>query len=372
MVTVLHNIRSAIGKVRLLDNPQPRPTSIANFAVTYRCTSRCKTCNIWRIDAPERGELTLDEVKWLFKSNRDFLRDVRSIQITGGEPFMRLDLPELVSAIHEALPRCVFGIPTNGLAPTRIENATEALIEYLGSHNIGVSISIDGLEMTHDAIRGIEGSFERAVETLRRLSALRGDYPDLRLAVGMTLTSENYGELLEVFRLARRHGAGFSFRPVNYSEIYYRNTRDEVTMKEAKGELLPAIQKLGRAVVDRYGFLASAATLRYFQGALDYIRDPWSRWLRCSAGSDSLFLDPYGNVYPCLFLDERMGNVRERPMEEMWASEEASRCRARIRSGDCPGCWVECEAYRDIHKDLIGLASVALRAFLHPNTAGIR
>lgn len=371
MVTLLHNIRSAIGKARLRDNPQPRPTSIANFAVTYRCASRCRTCNIWRIDAQERGELTLDEVRRLFESNRDFLRDVRSIQITGGEPFMRSDLPELVSAIHEALPRCVFGIPTNGMAPKRIERATEAMIEYLGSNNVGVSVSIDGLEETHDAIRGVDGSFEKAVETLRRLSALRGDYPDLRLTVGMTLTSENYGETLEVFRLARRHGAMFSFRPINYSEIYYRNARDELAVTEAEG-LLPSIQGLGRAVVDRYGFLASAATLCYFQGALDYIRDPRSRRLRCSAGSDSLFLDPYGDVYPCLFLDERMGNVRERPMGEIWASEEASRCRARVGSGDCPGCWVECEAFRDIHKDPLGMASAALRAFVHPNTAGIR
>lgn len=372
MVTTLRNIRSAIGKVRFLDKPQPRPTSMANFAVTYRCTSRCKTCNIWRIDAPERGELTLDEVKWLFKSNLDFLRDVRSIQITGGEPFMRPDLPELVSAIHEALPRCVFVIPTNGMAPMWIERATEALIEYLGSYSIGVSVSIDGLEKTHDAIRGVDGSFEKAVETLKRLSALRDDYPDLRLAVGMTLTPENQREILEVFRLARRQGARFSFRPINYSEIYYRNTKDKLAIMGAEDELLTAIQELGRAVVDRYGFLASAATLRYFQGALDYMRDPRSRRLRCSAGSDSLFLDPYGNVYPCLFMDEKMGNVRDRLMRDIWFSKEASRCRARVRIGDCPGCWVECEAFRDIHKDPVGLASTALRAFLRPKTAGIR
>ena len=76
---------------------------IANFAVTYRCTSRCRTCSIWKMDQPERGELSLEEIRGLFSSNRGFLRDVRSIQITGGEPFLRADLPELVSSICEQL-----------------------------------------------------------------------------------------------------------------------------------------------------------------------------------------------------------------------------------------------------------------------------
>jgi len=108
------------------------------------------------------------------------------------------------------------------------------------------------------------------------------------------------------------------------------------------------------------------------QGAIDYIRDPRNRRLGCSAGSDSFFLDPYGNVYPCIFLDERMGNVREKPLGEIWASGEASTARRKVRNGECPGCWVECETFRDIHKDPKGLISTALRALIRPKTAGIR
>ena len=118
---------------------------IANFAVTYRCTSRCRTCSIWKMDQPERGELSLEEVRDLFSSNRGFLRDVGSIQITGGEPFLRADLPELVSSIREQLSGCTFWIPTNGMTPRSIEKETRAMLEFLGGRGLGISVSIDGV-----------------------------------------------------------------------------------------------------------------------------------------------------------------------------------------------------------------------------------
>jgi len=345
---------------------------IANFAVTYRCTSRCRTCRIWEMDEPERGELSLEEIQDLFRSNEGFLRDVRSIQITGGEPFLREDLLQIVSSIHGRLPGCTFWIPTNGMDPRGTERATREMLEGMNGKGLGVSVSIDGLGRTHDGIRGIEGSFEMAVETLKRLRAIRGDCPGLELAVGMTLTPENSGELLDVFALAESHGAEFSFRPVNFSDIYYRNVGEHVSLMVEAEELLPAIWEIARETVERRGLWAATPTLRYMQGAIDHIRDPRSRRLRCSAGSDSLFLDPYGDVYPCIFLGERMGNLRERSLREIWGSEEASEARRRIRDGECPGCWVECEAFRDIHKDLWGLASTALGALLDPETSGIR
>lgn len=217
------------------------------------------------MDQPERGKLSLEEIRGLFSSNRGFLRDVRSIQITGGELFLRADLP---------LSECTFWIPTNGMTPHSIENAIRTTLDSLDDHGLGVSVSIDGLGRTHDGVRGIPGSFERAVETLARLSAVRGDHPGLGLSVGMTLTPENFRELGDVFNLARSHGAKFSFRPVNYSGIYYRNIGDELSIAGFEGELFPAIRGIGRDAVERHGLWNAAPTLRYMQGVMDHVRNP--------------------------------------------------------------------------------------------------
>ncbi len=348
-----------------------RPTMIANFAVTYRCNGRCTTCGIWRMEDPRRGEMTLSDIRDLFELNKGFLGGVRSIQITGGEPFTRGDLPEIVSMIRGRLPRCSFWIPTNGMDPETIEDATRGILKGIKGEGLGVSVSMDGLGQTHDNVRGLVGSFERAMETLRRLSAIRGEYPSLELAVGMTVTPENFKDLREVFKLAGSYGAGFSLRPVNFSRIYYRNIGGPLSMERDAEELLPMIQGIGREILRDRGLIASTPTLRYMRGVVDFVRDPARRWLRCTAGSDSLFLDPYGNVYPCIFLDVRMGNALESSMEEIWGSEEASRARGMVGRGECPGCWVECEAFRDIRRDAVGLALTAMRALLHPHTSGI-
>ena len=347
-----------------------RPTTIANFAVTYRCNGRCKNCNIWKMETPERGEMSVYEIQGLFESNRDFLRDVRSIQITGGEPFLREDLPELISTIHHQIPNCTYWIPTNGTIPKTVET-TAKMLETLESSSLGISVSVDGLERTHDLIRGYEGCFRRAMETLRSLSTLRDEHQNLALSVGMTVTPENYEEIWEVTQMAKLFGAEFTFRTVSRSEIYYRNPAEALNPASTADQILPTIQAIGWNLLKTKGLRASTPTLRYMQGALNNIRAPERRGLPCSAASDSFFLDPYGNVYPCIFMDEPLGNALEQPLREIWRSREAENARQVIRNRECPGCWVECEAFRDIHRDIVGLVSTAFRALMRPSTAGI-
>lgn len=78
------------------------PTQIANFAVTYRCNSRCQNCNIWQKE-PE-DELTLTEIIKFFTVNQDLLKKVKSVQLTGGEPFLRDDLPQIATSITKISP----------------------------------------------------------------------------------------------------------------------------------------------------------------------------------------------------------------------------------------------------------------------------
>lgn len=335
---------------------------IANFAVTYRCDSRCVACNIWKASESRRHEMDLDEIKSAFTSNHNFLRDVTSIQLTGGEPFLRPDLPAIVSVINENLPNCSFWIPTNGMSPMTVEKTTKEILSILGRKGLGISVSIDGVGRTHDKMRGVDGSYLRAVETARRLSSLRNNASSLKLSIGMTLTTENYRELRDVYALARGLGAEFSFRPVNFSDIYYRNVGSDLALKDSVNELNPTVEGIWRDIVKQKGVLRAAPTIYYMRGAIRYIRAPAARWLPCSAGSDSFFLDPGGNVYPCIILNLRMGNVCEEPLELIWTSAEAQRARRMIRECLCPGCWVECETFRDIHRDKIGLIFTAVRA----------
>ena len=107
--------------------------------------------------------MTLHEIEDLLNENRGFLRDVTLIQVTGGEPYLREDLPELIHAIHGHLPRAIIWIPTNGLTPRRIEAATREMLHDTDGRHLGVIVSVDGVRGTHDATRGIKSGFDRAV-----------------------------------------------------------------------------------------------------------------------------------------------------------------------------------------------------------------
>ena len=346
-----------------------RPGMIANFAITYRCDSRCRNCNIWRTPDPGRGELTLGEIEGLFEKNMRFLSGVRSIQITGGEPFLRGDLPGVTAAIHSSLPRCSFWIPTNGLRPDLVGEMTEEILEGLDGWGLGVSVSLDGVGETHEAMRGVKGSYSLALATLESLSRLRGDYAALKVSVGMTVSADNSGEIARVLEIAKRYSVDFSLRPVNFSDIYYRNLPASSQLR-ATG-LVDALRLVARSRVAERGLLRSLPTLRYLQGILDYLRRPGVRVQACSAGEDSMFLDPHGDVYPCIVVGDRLGNVRESMLEEIWSSTEAREARTKIKEGQCPGCWVECESYRDILRDRLGLVRTALRALANPRSLGV-
>ncbi len=344
------------------------PQQIANFAVTYRCDSRCTTCNIWK--SPPGDELTLDEIRGFFQENRALFREIGAIQLTGGEPFLRDDLPEIIETIDECIDGCTFWVPTNGLSPELIRVSTERSLAMLRTGRLGVSVSIDGLEETHERQRGVERSHGLAHETLRKLWDLKKTKPRMMLSVGMTLTPMNLKEAPIVQRDAYRRGADFSLRPVNFSDIYYKN--DPFGTEYDTETLYKTLRAVARNTLDRHGVLGSLTKLRYLAGVQEYITTEGRRTTPCHACTESFFLDPIGDVYPCIVMNSRLGNIREQPFQEIWGSEKAEETRKRVSELDCPRCWLECEAYREIGRTLPEKLGMLFTAVLDKRNLGLR
>ena len=163
------------------------------FYVTTQCNARCQTCFYWK-DLNTGHGLTLEQIEQLASTMPDF----RSLLIGGGEPFMRLDLPEIVSAfrkhnrIHDA------SIPTNGLLPERIEQQTRRILVDNPNLYLSLNVSLDGFAATHNAIRGVPDNFDRARETVQRLTALRDTYPRLSVVLNSVICEKNYAEIVSL------------------------------------------------------------------------------------------------------------------------------------------------------------------------------
>ena len=121
--------------------------------VTYRCNARCTMCNRYKVPSRPEEEISIETIRKL--------PQMYFTNITGGEPFIRTDLKDIVRELYKKSDRIV--ISTNGFFTERIVDLCKEFPE------IGIRISIEGLEETNNEIRGLEDGFNRGYTTLKKL-----------------------------------------------------------------------------------------------------------------------------------------------------------------------------------------------------------
>ena len=295
--------------------------------VTYRCNARCTMCN--RHQAPSRPEEEIGIVT-IRKLPRMYFTNV-----TGGEPFIREDLPDIIRELCKLSDRIV--VSTNGFFTDRIVDLAR---EY---PQIGIRVSIEGLEQTNDAIRGLADGYRRGCETLDRLRAL--GLKDI--GFGMTVQDKNAPDLVPLYEIADEKGMEFATAALHNS-FYFVENRNIIHDRAMVAENFEAlINRLLRSNSPKKWFRA------YFNhGLINYIYGQ-PRLLPCDMAFDTFFIDPYGDVMPCNGTKEKaaMGNLNRQSWGEIWNSPEAERVREQVRRCDRK-CW------------MIGSASPAMRRYI--------
>jgi radical SAM protein with 4Fe4S-binding SPASM domain len=300
-------------------------------------------CNIWQLSPGE--EMRPEEYRRLPRTLRD-------VNITGGEPFLRDDLVEIVGTIHEWCrnPRIV--ISTNGFQRRRIMHAAPALMKI--GRSVGLAVSLDGIGEKHDEIRGVEGGFEKALETLKQLRTI--GYRNVRVA--FTAQRGNVKHLGAVYDLSRQFGYQFTTSVAQNSEFYFSTAENETVDPVDLAEELKYVMRKE---------LLSASPKRwlrayFYTGVLRY-NVARERLLACTAGRDSFFMDPAGFVFPCLTLNRPMGNVRESAFEAIWNGDRAGAIRRDVDACSEP-CWMICTARTAMMRRPIEPALWILRSWL--------
>jgi Fe-coproporphyrin III synthase len=115
--------------------------------------------------------------------------------LSGGEPTLRKDLPDLVSIYLKHNKIRTVSVPTNGLLPQRIASLASAIARLDSQLHVTFNLSIDGFEDTHDRIRGVPGNFRKSLETLRLLRQVAAECPNLEILVNSVICADNYGEV---------------------------------------------------------------------------------------------------------------------------------------------------------------------------------
>jgi MoaA/NifB/PqqE/SkfB family radical SAM enzyme len=326
----------------LLRTPKPTEILWMNFAVTYLCNSRCKMCRIWSKYRQDltllKSELSLSEIENLLASR--YLQTLQGIGFTGGEPLLRRDFVDLAGLFIERYPDAFIGIATNGLSPRLTVRKTREIVDRYHPSLLSLSISLDGIGSNHDRMRGVNGAYNRVLQTVQLLQ----EQTAVNLGFDFTITPWNYQDLWSTYKLSKELGVKFLAGFAHHSDSYYGNVdvafdwqggmREATSMVEKVAGDRAATENLLDKLIDPYAcFMARAPEY-------ELARSPM---FKCYSGVHSLFLDPYGDVYPCIILDKKLGNVRSEPFDQLWLSSRAVNIRNHIGQGQCH-CWVACEA----------------------------
>ena len=145
------------------------PLTVILF-ITSRCNARCKMC--FYSGRPGENELSLEEIRRISRTMPPF----PWLIITGGEPFLREDLPGICEIFCKQNNVQEITIPTNGFMPDTIETITEKILQQCRRTQFRVNLSIDDLYEKHDEIRGVKGGFKKLLVTYEKLRSLSKKY----------------------------------------------------------------------------------------------------------------------------------------------------------------------------------------------------
>jgi len=176
--------------------------SFASIIVTYRCNAKCHMCYRWKEPSKTKDEIGLDVY-----SKLPFMK---TVNVTGGEPFLRDDIEDIIEVLRKKTNRLV--ISSNGYF-------TDKILQLFEKRNdIGIRISLEGLPKANDSLRGISDGFDRGLRTI--LSLARIGVKDI--GFGITLSDQNAEDLMELYQLAKMMKLEFATAAVHNS-FYFNN-----------------------------------------------------------------------------------------------------------------------------------------------------
>ena len=293
--------------------------------VTYRCNAKCNMCNVWKNPTKPAEEITLDDIKKL--------PEMAFTNITGGEPFIREDIPDIVRELYKKSDRIV--ISTNGYFTDRII----ALCKEFPK--VGIRISIEGMQQTNDAIRRIPDGFERGYDTLKTLVEM--GHPDV--GFGMTVQDSNCEDLVPLYELSDKMGMEFATATLHNSFYFHKDDNKVNDKYKVAQNFEKLINELLKSKSPKKWFRA------YFNhGLINYIYGN-KRLLPCDMSKNAFFIDPFCDVVPCNGMKEKavMGNLREQDWDTFWNSDQAQKVRECTKHCD-RNCWMIGSVSPAMHK----------------------
>ena len=316
---------------RRFGRPRLLPFSVV-ISISFRCNSKCRTCDIWR---KPNDDMTVAEWDQVFAH---LGRAVEYLTFTGGEPFLRKDLDDMVISGYRHCRPSYITIPTNGLLTDRILAAADRICSECQGTDIGINLSLDGVGDEHDDIRGVPGNWEAAMDTWEGLKALKAKHANLVVTVHTVISRFNAHRFRQIYE-------GLQFLE---PDSYITEVAEERVELDTVGWGITPPPEVYAPIADFLSAQARQAETRGFARFTQGFRAQYYQIAKrtlfeqrqvidCYAGWASAHIAPNGDLWSCCIRAEPVGNLRQTgyDIRPIWFSPEMQRLRRSIYDKEC-------------------------------------
>jgi MoaA/NifB/PqqE/SkfB family radical SAM enzyme len=335
-----------------------RPTVLI-YNCTWVCDARCTMCNNWKW-GDRKSDMTLAQLEPVM--NDPFWGAVENLNISGGEPTTRNDLPEMVEMFHRHLPRLrKIGINTTGLTPHRAIPMLTRIVEFCAKQGtlISIRVSLDGIGDVHNQVRDVKRGFEKASQTIEAMQALAKTHDNFQFGIASTIFATNMEDAENILAWARTKGLDVVFNMLRFTDAMLHNKElEEKIGFRAREEAFMRKFFLDRVQEES---VLSGQSFMYLHYA-DMIANGYHRTMPCPFQSQGLLLNPNGDLHYCEN-SQKLGNVLDDPAEKLYFKAESLAHRQELKEKVCPTCLSPCQVNVGAMKQFVPYAKFLKRAY---------
>ena len=335
-----------------------RPTVLI-YNCTWVCDARCTMCSNWKW-GDRKTDMTLAQLEPVLAS--PFWGAVENLNISGGEPTTRNDLPEMVEMFQRHLPRLrKIGINTTGLTPNRAIPMLTRIVEFCASKGILISIrvSLDGIGDVHNQVRAVKRGFDKACRTIEAMQALATRYDNFQFGIAATIFATNMSDAENILAWARTKHLDVVFNMLRFTDAMLHNKELEENIRFREREET-FMRKFFLDRVQEESVL-SGQSFMYLHYA-DMIANGYHRTMPCPFQSQGLLLNPNGDLHYCEN-SEKIGNVLDDSAESLYFKAENLAHRQQLKDKVCPTCLSPCQVNVGAMKQFVPYAKFLKRAY---------
>jgi MoaA/NifB/PqqE/SkfB family radical SAM enzyme len=335
-----------------------RPTVLI-YNCTFVCDARCQMCNNWK-RGDRKSDMILAELDGVM--NHEFWGAIENLNISGGEPTTRNDLPEMVELFQKRLPRLrKVGINTTGLTPHRAIPMLTRIVNFCADHDLPISIrvSLDGVGDIHNQVRNVKRGFDKALKTIEAMQALAAQRPNFQFGIAATIFRTNLEDAKNILAWARARELDIVFNMLRFTDnmLGNRNLEEDIGFEQREEEFM---RQFFLERVQEESVLSGQAFM-YLHYA-DMIANGYQRTMPCPFRTQGLLLNPEGTLFYCEN-SQPLGNVLDDSAESLYFKAAHLADRDTFEKTICANCLSPCQVNVGAMKQFVPYAKFLVRAY---------